>query len=72
MKEERDTEGKERKQGDVGCEIQRTVTEERCMREMNNAYREIGFDSKPISESDRGQELHCRRAAALRTVMDEK
>ena len=42
------------------------------MREMNNAYREIGFDSKPISEGYRGQELNCIQAVALRTVMDEK
>ena len=39
----------------------------------NNAYREIGFDSKPISESDCGQEHNCRRAAAVvvRAVKDE-
>ena len=42
------------------------------MREMNYAYREMGFDSKPILENDCQQELNCKRAAALGTVMEEK
>ena len=39
----------------------------------NNAYREIGFDSKPISEIDCRQERNCRRAAAaeVRAMKDE-
>ena len=39
---------------------------------MNSAYREISFDSKPISEDDRVQELDCRQAVESRTVMDEE
>ena len=57
----------------MGCGIQRwTVTEDRRIREVNRAYREIGFDSKLISEDDRGQEFDCKRAVESDTMMGEK